>query len=60
MDKLRFGITLSNRGVVLGTRTPADLLKLADRVEESALFDSVWVGDALYVNEGSPGFRPDA
>ena len=50
MDKLGFGITLSNRGVVLGTRTPGDLLKLADRVEENALFDSVWVGDALYVN----------
>ena len=48
--KLRFGITLSNRGVVLGTRTPKDLLTLADKVEGNPLFDSVWVGDALYVN----------
>jgi alkanesulfonate monooxygenase SsuD/methylene tetrahydromethanopterin reductase-like flavin-dependent oxidoreductase (luciferase family) len=49
-DQLKFGITLSNRGVVLGTRTPRDLLELADRVEENTLFDSVWVGDALFVN----------
>lgn len=48
--ELRFGITLSNRGVVLGTRTPKDLLALADAVEGNPLLDSVWVGDALYVN----------
>ena len=47
---LNFGITLSNRGVVLGTRTPRDLLALADKVEANPLFDSVWVGDALFVN----------
>lgn len=47
---LAFGITLSNRGVVLGTRTPKDLLALADAVEGNPLLDSVWVGDALYVN----------
>ena len=50
MNQLKFGITLSNRGVVLGIRSPGDLLKLADRVEENEIFDSVWVGDALYVN----------
>ena len=50
MHQLKFGITLSNRGVVLGTRTPRDLLALADKVEGNKLFDSVWVGDALYVN----------
>ncbi|MGZ5226722.1 MAG: hypothetical protein ACXWCS_21395, partial [Burkholderiales bacterium] len=50
MDELKFGITLSNRGVVLGTRTPRDLLMLADKVEANSVFDSVWVGDALYVN----------
>lgn len=50
MNQLNFGITLANRGVVLGTRTPRDLLRMADRVEECPLLDSVWVGDALYVN----------
>ena len=49
-DRLNFGITLSNRGVVLGTRTVKDLLELADRAERNTLFDSVWVGDALFVN----------
>lgn len=48
--RLKFGVTLSNRGVVLGTRTPKDLLTLADKVESNELLDSVWVGDALYVN----------
>ena len=47
---MKFGVTLSNRGVVLGTRTPRELLALADKVEGNPLFDSVWVGDALYVN----------
>ncbi|MES2184022.1 MAG: LLM class flavin-dependent oxidoreductase [Pseudomonadota bacterium] len=50
MEKLNFGITLSNRGVVLGIRTARDLLKMADRVEENTQLESVWVGDALYVN----------
>ena len=49
-EALKFGITLSNRGVVLGTRTPKQLLDLADKVEANPLFDSVWVGDALFVN----------
>jgi hypothetical protein len=55
MDKRKFGITLSNRGVVLGTRTPRDLLILADKVEANSLFDSVG-GRRAYVNEGSTGF----
>jgi alkanesulfonate monooxygenase SsuD/methylene tetrahydromethanopterin reductase-like flavin-dependent oxidoreductase (luciferase family) len=50
LGDLRFGITLSNRGVVLGTRTPKDLLDLAEQVERNPLLDSAWVGDALYVN----------
>jgi alkanesulfonate monooxygenase SsuD/methylene tetrahydromethanopterin reductase-like flavin-dependent oxidoreductase (luciferase family) len=47
---MNFGITLSNRGVLLGLCTPADLLRLADAVEASPLLDSVWCGDALFVN----------
>jgi alkanesulfonate monooxygenase SsuD/methylene tetrahydromethanopterin reductase-like flavin-dependent oxidoreductase (luciferase family) len=47
---MKFGITLSNRGVLVGLATPRDLLRLADAVEESPLFDSVWCGDALFVN----------
>jgi alkanesulfonate monooxygenase SsuD/methylene tetrahydromethanopterin reductase-like flavin-dependent oxidoreductase (luciferase family) len=47
---MNFGVTLSNRGVLLGLTTPRDLLKLADAVEASPHMDSVWCGDALFVN----------
>jgi alkanesulfonate monooxygenase SsuD/methylene tetrahydromethanopterin reductase-like flavin-dependent oxidoreductase (luciferase family) len=47
---MNFGITLSNRGVLLGLCTPRDLLALADAVEACAAMDSVWCGDALFVN----------
>ena len=36
---MKFGVTLSNRGVLVGLTTPADLLKLADAVEASPLMD---------------------
>jgi alkanesulfonate monooxygenase SsuD/methylene tetrahydromethanopterin reductase-like flavin-dependent oxidoreductase (luciferase family) len=47
---MRFGITLANRGVLLGLTTVQQLLALADAVEASPLLDSLWVGDALFVN----------
>ena len=45
---LTFGLTLPNRGVLLGITTPGELLALADRAEASGQFDSVWVGDSLF------------
>src|ERR1700741_1998461 len=45
-----FGITLSNRGVLVGLATARDLLALADAVEAAPVLDSVWCGDALFVN----------
>jgi alkanesulfonate monooxygenase SsuD/methylene tetrahydromethanopterin reductase-like flavin-dependent oxidoreductase (luciferase family) len=48
VPSLAFGLTLSNRGVMLGLTTPGQLLDLADRAEASGLFDSVWVGDSLF------------
>jgi alkanesulfonate monooxygenase SsuD/methylene tetrahydromethanopterin reductase-like flavin-dependent oxidoreductase (luciferase family) len=47
---MKFGITLSNRGVLVGLTTPRALLMLADAVEGSPHMDSVWCGDALFVN----------
>jgi alkanesulfonate monooxygenase SsuD/methylene tetrahydromethanopterin reductase-like flavin-dependent oxidoreductase (luciferase family) len=47
---MNFGITLSNRGVLVGLCRPRDLLALADAVEASPAFDSIWCGDALFVN----------
>src|SRR6476619_3100213 len=48
--KMNFGITLSNRGVLVGLCSARDLLVLADAVEACAAMDSVWCGDALFVN----------
>jgi alkanesulfonate monooxygenase SsuD/methylene tetrahydromethanopterin reductase-like flavin-dependent oxidoreductase (luciferase family) len=48
---MKFGITLSNRGILLGLTTVPKLLALADAAEASLLLDSVWVGDALFVNQ---------
>src|SRR6266508_1805176 len=47
---MNFGITLSNRAVPLGLCSARDLLALADAVEACPLLDSVWCGDALFVN----------
>jgi alkanesulfonate monooxygenase SsuD/methylene tetrahydromethanopterin reductase-like flavin-dependent oxidoreductase (luciferase family) len=47
---MNFGITLSNRGVLVGLCSARDLLALADAVEACPLMDSVWCGDALFVN----------
>jgi alkanesulfonate monooxygenase SsuD/methylene tetrahydromethanopterin reductase-like flavin-dependent oxidoreductase (luciferase family) len=47
---MNFGITLSNRAVPLGLCTARDLITLADAVEASPVLDSVWCGDALFVN----------
>ena len=47
---MKFGITLSNRGVLVGLCTTRDLLALADAVEAAPVLDSVWCGDALFVN----------
>lgn len=50
MVDMKFGITLPNRGVNLGICTPEDLIRLAEMADASPLMDSVWVGDALFVN----------
>ena len=47
---MNFGITLSNRGVLVGLCTAKDLLSQADAVEASPAMDSIWCGDALFVN----------
>lgn len=48
MEDLSFGLTLANRGVLLGINTPAEMLDLTERAEDSGQFDSVWVGDSLF------------
>jgi alkanesulfonate monooxygenase SsuD/methylene tetrahydromethanopterin reductase-like flavin-dependent oxidoreductase (luciferase family) len=50
MEVMQFGITLSNRAVPLGLCSARDLLALADAIEACPALDSVWCGDALFVN----------
>ncbi|MGH7825867.1 MAG: LLM class flavin-dependent oxidoreductase [Candidatus Binatia bacterium] len=42
-----FGLTLANRGVIIGAVTVAGLFDMARRGEDSGVFDAVWVGDSL-------------
>ncbi|HEV8306423.1 MAG TPA: LLM class flavin-dependent oxidoreductase [Methylomirabilota bacterium] len=42
-----YGLTLANRGAVLGIVKPGDLIDLAVEAEASGAFDAVWVGDSL-------------
>jgi alkanesulfonate monooxygenase SsuD/methylene tetrahydromethanopterin reductase-like flavin-dependent oxidoreductase (luciferase family) len=41
------GLTLPNRGVLLGATTPGQMLELAEAADRSGSFRSVWVGDSL-------------
>ncbi|MBI1994169.1 MAG: LLM class flavin-dependent oxidoreductase [Deltaproteobacteria bacterium] len=42
-----FGLTLANRGVIIGAVKTSDLIDMAQRAEVSGAFDAVWVGDSL-------------
>ena len=42
-----FGLTLTNRAVVLGVVKAQDLLDFTITAEQSGVFDAVWVGDSL-------------
>ena len=41
------GLSLSNRGVLFGATSADELIRLAERAEETGVFGSVWVGDSL-------------
>jgi alkanesulfonate monooxygenase SsuD/methylene tetrahydromethanopterin reductase-like flavin-dependent oxidoreductase (luciferase family) len=45
-QKVRFGLTLPNLGVIIGATTVQELLALTEKAEEAG-WDSVWVGDSL-------------
>jgi alkanesulfonate monooxygenase SsuD/methylene tetrahydromethanopterin reductase-like flavin-dependent oxidoreductase (luciferase family) len=42
-----FGLTLANRGVIIGAVTVPQLFDMARRGEASGAFDAVWAGDSL-------------
>ncbi len=45
--KPRFGLTLPNRGVIIGATTVPEMLEMAEWAD-SAGWDSVWVGDSIF------------
>jgi alkanesulfonate monooxygenase SsuD/methylene tetrahydromethanopterin reductase-like flavin-dependent oxidoreductase (luciferase family) len=45
--KVKFGLTLSNRGVLLGLTTPDELLEVAAMADAARVFEHVWVGDQI-------------
>ena len=47
IPKVKFGLTLSNRGVLLGLTQPEEILEMAELAESSEAFDHVWVGDSI-------------
>lgn len=42
-----FGLTLANRGVIIGAVKAGDLIRMAEQAEAAGAFDAVWVGDSL-------------
>jgi alkanesulfonate monooxygenase SsuD/methylene tetrahydromethanopterin reductase-like flavin-dependent oxidoreductase (luciferase family) len=46
--KVKFGLTLPNRGVVIGATTVAEMIELAEWADGDARWDSVWVGDSIF------------
>jgi alkanesulfonate monooxygenase SsuD/methylene tetrahydromethanopterin reductase-like flavin-dependent oxidoreductase (luciferase family) len=54
-NRVSFGLTLPQRGVLFGATTIAELLRLAGEADRSPLFDSTWVGDSLLAKP-----RPDS
>ncbi len=42
-----FGVSLSNRAVVIGKVRAIELVEVAKMAEDSGLFDSAWVGDSI-------------
>ena len=47
-QRLRYGLSLPNRGVLFGATSVDELLALSERADASGLFDSIWVGDSLF------------
>jgi alkanesulfonate monooxygenase SsuD/methylene tetrahydromethanopterin reductase-like flavin-dependent oxidoreductase (luciferase family) len=46
--KPKFGLTLPNRGVVIGATTFEEMLQMAEWADANPAWDSVWVGDSIF------------
>jgi alkanesulfonate monooxygenase SsuD/methylene tetrahydromethanopterin reductase-like flavin-dependent oxidoreductase (luciferase family) len=46
-NKAEFGLTLANRGVVIGVTTVEQMLQMSEIADASKVYDWVWVGDSI-------------
>jgi alkanesulfonate monooxygenase SsuD/methylene tetrahydromethanopterin reductase-like flavin-dependent oxidoreductase (luciferase family) len=46
-ERIRFGFTIPQRGMLFGVADWPEMLELARAADRNTLFDSVWVGDSL-------------
>jgi alkanesulfonate monooxygenase SsuD/methylene tetrahydromethanopterin reductase-like flavin-dependent oxidoreductase (luciferase family) len=46
--KLKIGLTLPNRGVIMGATTVEEMLEMAQWADHDEAWDSVWVGDSIF------------
>ncbi len=47
-SKVKFGLTLPNRGVVIGATSVSEMLEMAEWADGDSRWDSVWVGDSIF------------
>lgn len=55
VEQVSFGLTLPQRGAFFGIASIANMLAMAREADASGIFDSIWVGDSLFVKP-----RPDS
>jgi len=46
-ERIRFGLTIPQRGALFGVTDWPEMLELAREADRNTLFDSVWVGDSI-------------
>jgi alkanesulfonate monooxygenase SsuD/methylene tetrahydromethanopterin reductase-like flavin-dependent oxidoreductase (luciferase family) len=45
----RYGLSLPNRGILFGATSVDELIEISERAEASGAFESIWVGDSLFI-----------
>jgi alkanesulfonate monooxygenase SsuD/methylene tetrahydromethanopterin reductase-like flavin-dependent oxidoreductase (luciferase family) len=45
--RVEFGLTLANRGVVIGLTTVDQMLQMSELADNSSVYDWIWVGDSI-------------
>ena len=48
MTRVKYGLTLSNRSVLLGMSTVEEMVDLAVKADQADVWNSVWLGDSIF------------